>query len=163
MSIPISPISRLQNGGSFHIVVRTMKDTDKIVYEALFPEPYIQFAYLFGSRAKGNVHPLSDYDVAVFIDTENAPSLPYGISGHISGLFAGKIRTQKIQVVILNEANPFLAFEAVDKGRLVFKRDARVHHDFVFRAYRQYFDLKRLYRLREEKLLERIRDGTYGG
>lgn len=157
------PFSRLQNDGSFYISMPTMKDADKIFHDALFTEPYIQFAYIFGSRAKGNVHPLSDYDIAVFIDMETAPSFPYGISGHISGLFAGKIQTQKIQVVILNEANPFLAFEAVDKGHLIFKRDPRIHHDFVFRAYQQYFDLKRLYRLREEKLLERIRDGTYGG
>jgi hypothetical protein len=66
---------------------------------------------------------LSDYDIAVFVDPKNEPILPYGIKSHITGLFANKIQTQKVQIVILNEANPFLAFEAVNKGRLVFKKE----------------------------------------
>ena len=140
-----------------------MKDIVDIVAKTLSSETYIQFVYLFGSRAKGNVHPLSDYDIAVFIDQEKEPPSPYGIKSLITGLFAGKLPTQNIQIVVLNSADPFLAFEAVDKGRLIFKKDPKIHHDFVFRTYQRYFDLKRLYRLQEEKLLERIKDGTYGG
>lgn len=134
----------------------------KIIVSVLSAEPYIQFVYLFGSRAKGNVHPLSDYDIAIYIDPEKEPSTPYGIKSHVAGLFANKIPTQKVQIVILNEANPFLAFEAVDEGRLIFKKDPRTHHDFVFHTYQRYLDMKRLYQLQEEKLLERIKNGTYG-
>ncbi len=140
-----------------------MKDIAEIIAKTLSHETYVQFVYLFGSMAKGNVHPLSDYDIAVFIDQEKEPSSPYGIKSHISALFTGKLPTQKVQIVILNSANPFLAFEAIDKGRLIFKKDSKIHHDFVFHTYQRYFDLKRLYRLQEEKLLERIKDGTYGG
>lgn len=140
-----------------------MKNIIETIAKTLSSENYIQFVYLFGSTARGNVHPLSDYDIAVFIDPEKEPSSPYGIKSHITALFAGKLPTQKIQIVILNSANPFLAFEAIDKGKLVFKKDNKIHHNFVFRTYQRYFDMKRLYRLQEEKLLERIKNGTYGG
>lgn len=143
--------------------MKNVKNIIEIVAETLSGEAYIQFVYLFGSTVTGNVHPLSDYDIAVFTDEEREPPSPYGIKSRIAALFAGKLPTEKIEVVILNSANPFLAFEVVDKGKLVFKKDHKIHHDFVFCTYRRYFDIKRLYRLQEEKLLERIRDGTYGG
>lgn len=139
-----------------------MKDIIDIIAKTLSDETYIQFVYLFGSTARGNVHPLSDYDIAVFIDQEKEPPSPYGIKSRITAMFAGKLPSQKVQIVILNSANPFLAFEVIDKGKLVFKKDIKIHHDFVFCTYRRYFDIKGLYRLQEEKLLERIKDGTYG-
>lgn len=111
----------------------------------------------------GNVHSLSDYDIAVFVDEKKEPSSSYGIESHITTMFSGKLPTEKIEIVILNSANPMLAFEVVNKGKLLFKKDSKIHHDFVFQTYRRYFDMKRHYHLQEEKLLERIRDGTYGG
>lgn len=139
-----------------------MKDIIEVISKTLSGEKYIQFAYLFGSTARGNVHPLSDYDIGVFIDLKKEPPSPYGIKGLITAMFAGILPTGKIEIVILNSANPMLAFEIIDKGKLAFKKDPKIHHDFVFRAYRRYFDVKRLYRLQEEGLLRRIKDGTYG-
>ncbi len=155
-------ISLLQNGWSFHILLG-VKDIEKLISETLFPEPYILFALLFGSRAKGKVHPLSDYDIAVFLDVKKVPQSPYGIKSRITSLFSGRLKTQRVQIIILNEASPLLAFEAVNKGRLVFAKDAHIHHEFVFQTYQRYFDLKKLYQLQEDRLLERIKDGTYGG
>lgn len=152
----------LAESGIITYTVLEMKSIIEIIVETLSNETYIQFVYLFGSMARGNAHPLSDYDIAVFIDKEKEPSSPYGIKSHITAMFAGKLPTQKVEIVILNSANPFLAFEAVDRGKLVFKKDPKILHDFVFRMYQRYFDNKGLYRLQEEKLLRRIKNGTYG-
>lgn len=133
------------------------------IRRVLSSQSFIQFAYLFGSVASGQTHPLSDYDIAVFIDRKKAPPSPYGIDSYISALFVGVLPTDKIQIVVLNEASPFLAYEVVSKGILVFKMDDLVHHNYVFRTYKYYIDLKRLYDHQQQALLDRIKNGTYGG
>lgn len=140
-----------------------MKNISEIISKVLYSEPYIEFVYLFGSVAKGNIHPLSDYDIAVYIDPKKLPAVPYGIKSHVSALFVGQLTSQKMHIVILNEATSLLAFEVVSKGQLIFEKNERAHHSFVFNSYRRYFDMKRFYEFQAEGLLKRVKNGTYGG
>jgi predicted nucleotidyltransferase len=60
----------------------------------------VVFAYLFGSFATGKVHPLSDLDIAVYLDGLDISEKRLEILGHLAGIF----KTDEIDLVVLNTA-----------------------------------------------------------
>ncbi|HEX9817130.1 MAG TPA: nucleotidyltransferase domain-containing protein, partial [Candidatus Thermoplasmatota archaeon] len=68
----------------------------------------VAFAYLFGSRNSGGDHPRADLDVALFI---HASPEPWPVLD-FTNLIASALHRDDVDVVILNDAPPALAFEA---------------------------------------------------
>ena len=60
----------------------------------------VQFAYLFGSYAKGKITPLSDVDIAVYLSGSNFSQKRLEILGGLIEV----LKTDEIDLVILNTA-----------------------------------------------------------
>ena len=130
--------------------------------ELLFREHAILLAYVFGSRATGHVHPESDVDVAVLVDEALSADERYSerlaLTGELSRLF----RCDQVDVVILNEAAPLLAYEALRNGARVYSISEDVRIQFQIRTLRAYEDTSSLRRILSEAMAERVRAGSFG-
>lgn len=106
---------------------RKIKEIDKILEK--YP---VLFAYVFGSQAKGSIGPLSDLDIAVFfkpfLSKEKRNSLRYDIKDDLEKALKA---LDKVDVMPLNDAQPFLEYEVVYKGKIIYNKDdgARAHYE----------------------------------
>ncbi|HLG20510.1 MAG TPA: nucleotidyltransferase domain-containing protein [Bdellovibrionota bacterium] len=91
----------------------------------------VVFAYLFGSRAKQYQHSQSDWDIAVFLDPPPKDG-PHGKKYLDLYLKISKeLRTDSVDVVILNCATPSLAKAALTGKRLFCRNTAKYVRYFV--------------------------------
>lgn len=85
--------------------------------------PEVKLAYFFGSKAKNNGGPLSDYDFAVYFD-ENDESKMYNIKFKLSDELSRLLKTDKIDVVILNlTESPELKYNIIKEGIALVKEE----------------------------------------
>lgn len=83
--------------------------------------PGIVSAYLFGSHAEGRAHRESDVDVGVLLSYERYATQRerFEVRVRLSSSLAAALRTDAVDVVILNDAPPHLARRIVTQGRRV--------------------------------------------
>jgi len=93
-------------------------------------------AFLFGSRATGRARADSDIDVAVLLDPAPRPDEAYAVRSTLLAALAGHLATERVDLVVLNDAPPALAFRVLREGRLSFRRDPVVLHRFTVATYR---------------------------
>ncbi|GFP28931.1 type VII toxin-antitoxin system MntA family adenylyltransferase antitoxin, partial [Candidatus Hakubella thermalkaliphila] len=78
-------------------------------------------AYLFGSEAKSKAGPLSDVDIAVFIDKGIDKSGRFDLRLRLSNELSS-IMGRRVDLVILNDTPVQLSFEIIKGGELVLCR-----------------------------------------
>ncbi len=92
--------------------------------------PGLVSVYLFGSRAEGRSHRESDVDVGVLLDrgihATSAERFEAGL--RLSGRLQAALRTDRIDLVILNDAPPLLGRRIVTAGRRLRCSDAEADH-----------------------------------
>ena len=118
--------------------------------------------YLFGSTAAGTDTRLSDVDVAVLLP-EELPKADYlefrlELAAELSQL----LRTDAVDLVILNEAPPLLRHRAIIQGKLIYSGDDIARVRFEVRTLQEYLDVKPLLNLQTRRLRERLREGSFG-
>ncbi len=87
----------------------------------LFPQ--VKLVYFFGSRARGNEGPLSDYDFAVYLD-EKDKNKRFETRLNLMSKLSLSIGTDKIDVVVLNDTeSPELKYSIVKEGKLVYEKE----------------------------------------
>ena len=106
------------------------------------------FTYLFGSLAAGRFDPLSDVDVAVFLDEVLDPVEQ---KLEVIGAASGHLRTDEVDVVVLNTAPTALIGRILQSRQVICDRDPFRRHRFESRALREFFD----FRVFEHRLLVR--------
>ena len=135
---------------------------------ALRGDSTVRLAWLHGSRARGTARLESDIDVAVLLDDDHAAS-PTAIKDSIwclAGALGREVRSDRIDLVLLNDAPALLRHRVIRDGILLFARTDAERVRFVLRTIREYQDMEP--RLREhtrrwvERLRERRADGRYG-
>lgn len=82
-------------------------------------------AYLFGSSARGQTGPISDIDVAVYVDEDRAPRTIFGLDAELSALLMSTLGTNAVDLVLLNRASPLLYHRVLRDGVRLLSRDAR--------------------------------------
>ena len=107
----------------------------------------VQFAYLFGSYAKGKITPLSDVDIAVYLSGSNFSQKRLEILGGLIEV----LKTDEIDLVILNTAPLPLKIRILRNRKLLVDRTPLVRHSFESTTMRVYLDFSKL----EKRLLER--------
>lgn len=122
----------------------------------------VRLAYLFGSHAAGRARADSDIDVAVLLDGSLSAEERFEERMHLIGELQTLFRTDDVDIVILNEAAPLLAFEVLRNGKLLYCVDPNDRVEFQVRTVREYEDTAPLRKLLAEKLEQRIRAGTFG-
>lgn len=97
--------------------------------------PKIIAAWAFGSAQDGTLREGGDVDTAVLANTP----LTFDEQLTLLGQLQATLQTDDIDLVILNEANPILRFEAVS-GKRLFCRDLSTMASFVSLTAREYED-----------------------
>jgi predicted nucleotidyltransferase len=91
----------------------------------LAPRDEVLEAYLFGSHATGRNQPHSDIDIAVYVDTRRATHGGFGYAAELTTILMSGLRTNDIDVVVLNHAPPVLYHRVLRDGRRILSRDLR--------------------------------------
>lgn len=118
---------------------------DEALHAYLATRPEVQLGYLFGSQATGRTNRLSDIDVAVLVDERPQEGLyPYGYKARMYTELMTVLRTNRVDLVVLNEAPPMLRHRVVAFGRPVYVRDDAIRIHFEAETMSRYPDVKRL-------------------
>ena len=126
----------------------------KLIPEAvtyLKSHPKVVFSYLFGSLAKRKPLPLSDVDIAVYLnrDTDFA-ECKLEILGELMDI----LYTDEIDLVILNTADISLVMNIIKSKEIIVDKNPFKRHLFESLMMRKYFDFsfKELNQLRRRYL-----------
>lgn len=114
-------------------------------------DPRIAYALLFGSQARGAAGEASDLDIAIGLETgeslsltdlgELAADLERAMVDDDGLLRDGGVSLKRgIDLVILNEAPPALAYRIFAEGQLLSKRNHRAFVERQVRAILDYLD-----------------------
>jgi predicted nucleotidyltransferase len=106
---------------------------------ALQAEPDVAYALLFGSRARGTARPESDADLAVELTAGAGRNV--GALGSLAARLS-RAAGQSVDLVLLDEAPPALAYRIFRDGRLVVERDHAALVARKARAILEYLDFK---------------------
>jgi len=119
-------------------------------------------AMLIGSQARGTPGPLSDVDIAVWHEAGLDPADRLQLQVKLARLAGETLRTNEVDIVMLNQAPPLLRHRAIRDRKLLVERDpvARVRLDA--RALLDYLDTKPLRVEMSRGLRKRIREGRFG-
>jgi uncharacterized protein len=117
--------------------------------------PQIKFAYIFGSCARGDHGPASDIDIAVFIDRRLSP---FAFRLRLIETMMRELRTERFDLIILNDAPPVLKYEVVRQG-LVIKEDKKRRVEFESKSLGEYLDTAHLRETQQAYLKEQLRQG----
>jgi len=116
--------------------------------EALSSCPGLLFAYVFGGAGVGRLTPLSDVDVAVYLQdikdpAEQAARLLAKVTAHLA--------TDEVDLIVLNQAPTALLGRILQSRRVIFDGAPFMRHRFESQALREFFD----FRIFERRLLDR--------
>lgn len=131
----------------------------KAISALLARTPQVKFAYIFGSRARGDAGPLSDIDVAVYLDPACSP-LDYRL--RLMEELARALGSERFDLVTLNDSSPVLKYEVVREGRVV-KEDKESRVEFEARSLGEYFDTEYLRKEQRAYLKEQLTCGDAHG
>jgi len=98
------------------------------------------FVYLFGGLAKGRQKPLSDLDLAVYLETgSNRRTAKLELSGCLSDLLG----TDEFDLVVLNDAPLSLVGRIIGARQVITDKQPFLRHSFESRIMREFFDFRR--------------------
>jgi len=100
----------------------------------------IIFAYIFGGLATGEQRPLSDVDIAVYL---NNYVDKFEVKLDLIGELSDVLKTDEIDLVILNDAPISLVGRILKKKRLITDKQPFLRHAFESRSLREFFDFSR--------------------
>ncbi|MBI2033463.1 MAG: nucleotidyltransferase domain-containing protein, partial [Candidatus Levybacteria bacterium] len=105
-----------------------------------FKDQPVDLVYLFGSQASKKVKPLSDIDFAIFFAENLTDQERFELKIKILGDLSEILKTDKIDLVDLKTAPPFLQFEAIRRRNEIFVRQESVRVDFETKVLFNFFD-----------------------
>ena len=122
----------------------------------------VLFAYVFGSQATGRTHPESDIDLGMFLEGSIRPEQRHALRLKLLGMLSRILKTDKVDLVILNEAPPLLAYEVLRTGLLVYCSNENARVEFQVRTLQAYEETIPLRRILSEAMAERLKTGAFG-
>jgi hypothetical protein len=99
--------------------------------------PDVQFAYLFGGLAKGDATPLSDLDLAIYLNPE-ADTSDHKLE--LLGNLIDILQTDEIDLVILNRAPLPLRMQILKNKKILVDKVPFKRHAYESLTMREYFD-----------------------
>lgn len=139
----------------------TSEDVRACLTRTLIKEEPILAAFLFGSAACAKAGPLSDVDVALLLDT-SVPEPAYPDVRVELGLKLSKALGKECDVVVLNEAPPFLRYEVLSSGSCLLDRNPAATKSFTAKSILDYLDFLPHKRFLEGRALARLKAASRG-
>ena len=128
-----------------------------IICECLKAFSAVDALYLFGSRARGQAHARSDYDVGVCSRHPEELSLVEMQTRLVS------FRIDNCDLVLIDPSKTVLANEIVKHGKVLFSRPDFDHHEFYLGVRKRYLDIQPMLARQTEALKQRYLDKFGGG
>jgi uncharacterized protein len=107
----------------------------------------VLFSYLFGSYAGESYGPFSDVDIAVYLSGVRGAEKRLEILGDLNKI----LKTDELDLVILNEASLSLRMNIIKNGRLLSDNAPYARHSYESITTRSYLDFAPV----EKAILER--------
>ncbi|MBI4746683.1 MAG: nucleotidyltransferase domain-containing protein [Deltaproteobacteria bacterium] len=119
-----------------------VEDINKTLSPVFERSGSILFAYLFGSVAKGEVTPLSDMDIAVYLSDVD-PAAVFDVKLSLYGDICRALKRNDVDLVVLNTvANNMLLEDIIRHGVVIYDRDIDAREDFEVTSLHQAIDFK---------------------
>lgn len=100
----------------------------------------VSTVYLFGSRARSQEGPLSDYDFGILLNEKISSKKYFDAKLALIELFSKKFRTDHLDIVILNECNTLLAMNIIKEGKILHEKDRQYTVAFENYTMLTYYD-----------------------
>ena len=123
--------------------------------DAFRGEPVL-FAYLYGSHARGDTHPRSDVDVAVYLDPSVPATAHLGQALAIAGQVERSAGIGPVEVLVLNSAPLPVVGRVIEERVVIYSRDEPARVEFESVRHRQFLDFEIHARPLAEALLRRV-------
>jgi predicted nucleotidyltransferase len=132
-------------------------DTLQEELKSIFIRHGVLLAYLFGSQAEGRVTPQSDIDLAVLLPRSLSVEQRFRTQLALIGDCLQLFHRNDVDVVILNEANPVLAYEVIRNGKILYEDPETMPAvDFAVYTLSRYADTAPFRELQNQYLFERL-------
>ncbi|RJQ32346.1 hypothetical protein C4572_01340 [Candidatus Parcubacteria bacterium] len=98
-------------------------ENDKIekIVNIIKSYPEIKLAYFFGSKARGDSGPLSDYDFAFYLDERDTGKI-FKVKFSLQDKISRELKTDKLDIVILDLIkSPEVKYNIIKEGRLIYE------------------------------------------
>ncbi|CAD6494064.1 MAG: Nucleotidyltransferase domain protein [Candidatus Argoarchaeum ethanivorans] len=142
--------------GAHNKVEKGLTDPGKEVVGFLSKQEHVRLAYLFGSVAEGKQERLSDVDLAVFLDESLSKNERFNLQLKLISDLTGILKTDKVDLVIMNDAPLSLNYEIIKANHLLLVRDEEKKIDLEHGILSRYLD-RRYYEKRwTAELLKRV-------
>lgn len=116
--------------------------------ETLMQSPDIVFAYLFGGLSAGRQDPLSDVDIAVYLnDTHDLADRKLNLFDRLTDALG----TAEVDLIVLNTAPVSLAGRILQNKQLLVDKEPFRRHAYESLVLREFFD----FRVKEAAFFER--------
>lgn len=102
----------------------------------------INTVYLFGSAARNERGPLSDFDFAIQTAPGLSASRRFAVKLAVMERLSKALKTDAIDVVLMDEAPPLLAHRILREGKTLYCRNPILRVRQEFRLLNEYLDMK---------------------
>lgn len=119
----------------------------------------VTLAYLYGSQARGQANFLSDVDIAVLLDGHPDAGQCFDHRLRMIVDLTQILHIDDVDVAILNQAPPALAYRVLRDGVLLFSRDHNQLIQYRVKVINKYLDFKPILERHEHAILEKARKG----
>jgi len=119
-------------------------------------QPGVAAAYLFGSYARGRATNASDVDIALLFNLPEENSFARFERRLELEIALQEIVRRPVQVIDMENAPLLLQRQVRKHGKLILEKDRRRRVNFEVRSRRAYFDMQRVYRLRNTAILKAL-------
>ncbi|MDG6244555.1 MAG: nucleotidyltransferase domain-containing protein [Methanolobus sp.] len=119
-------------------------------------EECVELAYLFGSLAEGKGGALSDIDIGVYLSGTLTKADRGRKRIELIGRLMSLLRSDRVDLVLINDVSPVLKFEIIRPNVLLFERDPDLKVDVEQRIMSVYLDWKYYEDRMNQHLLKRI-------
>ena len=117
-----------------------MTSQDKSIAQFLNKQERVKLAYLFGSVAEGKEGKLSDVDLAFFLDESLSKKERFSLQLKLISKLTGILKTDRIDLVIMNDAPLTLNYEIIKANHPLLVRDKGQKIDFEHSILSRYLD-----------------------
>ncbi|RLF59412.1 MAG: nucleotidyltransferase domain-containing protein [Thermoplasmata archaeon] len=100
----------------------------------------ILFAYLYGSKARGDYNERSDVDIGVYLSKDFKPDTFYEVK--LAEEIEKNAKLKDVEVVILNNKPIRFLNQVLRYGKLIFSRDEKERVRFETYITKTYIDMK---------------------
>lgn len=146
------------NGRVNEAVPNTVDAIAHRIQPVLESDPRVRFAYLYGSRARGDARPDSDVDLAVSLRPQG------GLldDARLHDQLAAALGRDDVDLLVVDDAPLWLQFRVV-AGRVLFSRDERERISFREYVEKAFLDFRPYYDGYLAAVRERARRGVLSG